>query len=101
MNYDDRQKFEHELIDRKLRWLLTSQTILFAALALVFNKGKPGDMDNDGKTFLTILLCILGLLTSTLTAIGVISAVIGKYRSYGDERKKDHRVQWGVRTRLT
>ena len=36
MNYDERQKFEHELIDRKLNWMLTSQTILFAALALIF-----------------------------------------------------------------
>jgi hypothetical protein len=30
-DYNHRQEFEHELIDRKTTWLLTTQAILFAA----------------------------------------------------------------------
>ena len=106
MNYDERQKFEHELIDRKLNWMLTSQTILFAALALIFGKD-----DGTDKPFLTIVVCSLGLATSALTATGVLFAVLGKRRNFRDELKKQkdnrplefeqNRVQWGVRTELT
>jgi hypothetical protein len=108
MNYDERQKFEHELIDRKLRWLLMSQTILFAALALVFSNGKTNDAD---KPFLTIFLSCLGLVTSALMTIGVLFAVLGKRRNYKDELRKQESnrpleykqnpIQWGVRTKLT
>ena len=37
--YEQRLQFEHELINRRLTWLLTSQRILFAALAFVLGKG--------------------------------------------------------------
>ena len=41
-SYDDRLKFEHDLINRRLTWLLTSQSILFAALAFVLGT-RAGD----------------------------------------------------------
>ena len=34
-DYNDRQQFEHQLIDRKTVWLLTTQGLLFAAYGVV------------------------------------------------------------------
>ena len=37
---DERLKFEHELINRRLTWLLSSQGIFFAALAIALNRNS-------------------------------------------------------------
>jgi hypothetical protein len=36
--YAERLKFEHELINRRVTWLLTSQSILFAAYGVALEK---------------------------------------------------------------
>jgi hypothetical protein len=36
-DHRDALQFEHELINRKVTWLLTSQTLLFAALGLTLD----------------------------------------------------------------
>ena len=107
MNYDERQVFEHELIDRRLTWLLTSQTILFAALAFTLEKNNC----EDDKAFFTIIISCLGIVISLLIFIGVWMGLRAKRQSFKDEKLKQMKkdplgyetdpVQWGVRTKIT
>ena len=38
--YAERLKFEHELINTRVTWLMASQSILFAAYGAAFNNPK-------------------------------------------------------------
>lgn len=40
--YTRRLEFEHELISRRIGWLLTSQTILLTAYGFVISNPNPG-----------------------------------------------------------
>jgi len=107
MTHDERQKFEHELIDRKLTWLLTSQTILFASLAFVL--GNEGSKDD--KFFFTLLISCLGIVISLLIFIGVLMGIRAKRKDFENEAEtkkinhpqeyERHPVQWGVDTKNT
>jgi len=41
-DYNDRQEFEHDVINRKTTWGLTGQTILFAAYGVTL-RSDPSD----------------------------------------------------------
>ncbi|HYF32582.1 MAG TPA: hypothetical protein VD993_15765 [Chitinophagaceae bacterium] len=104
MNYDERQTMEHELINRKLTWLLTSQSILFAAVAFAMEKIAHADT----RIIFVLVVSYLGVSISTLIFIGVLMCICAKYLSYRDERRKwkqtknnDTSVRWGVRTPIT
>lgn len=89
-SYDDRLKFEHDLINRRLTWLLTSQSILFAALAFVLGKNmldasETGSLERGD--FFDILAC-LGLSISLLIWIGVVMGITAKCTVWYDERIK-------------
>lgn len=87
-NYHNKLKFEHELINRRLTWLLTSQSILFAALAFVLGKDMVYDPQTGGldkSDFFEILAC-LGLNISLLTWIGVVMGIVAKCTGWYDER---------------
>jgi hypothetical protein len=107
--YLERQKFEHELINRHVTWLLTSQTILFAAYGLGLSSDRIIPKD---------FLCVVaysGLVSSFLLFIGISANVMAKGCSWRDYMViKDEfdgpsipaslnklRENWGVRTPIT
>jgi hypothetical protein len=112
--YSDRQKFEHELINRRITWLLTSQTILFAAYGLGASK------DNTVTPQFLKVVAWCGLLSSFFLFLGIVAGALAKCHSWGDylsldrlnnmgkqdqaivESKLDElRRKWGVRTWIT
>lgn len=111
--YLNKQQFEHDLINRRLTWLLTSQSILFAALALALGKDV---VENHRATFM-LILPLLGIVISAFTFLGVLMGVIAKYTNWQDELKaqqkrkeiavqngeefKEDPVDWGVRAWIT
>ncbi len=105
-NYNRRQEFEHELIDRKIRWMLTSQTILFTAYGLTLSSKIP-QADADRLQGVAILV---GSSSSLLTLIGVLMALLAKVYSwrqyqafFGDhppEPYRNMRLPWGANTRI-
>jgi hypothetical protein len=85
---------------------LSSQTILFAGLALVLGK----DSTANKKLFL-ITISSLGFIISVCIFISVLMTIIAKYQNFKDELDKQKKekpeayqkkpIQWGVRTRIT
>ena len=105
-DYSRRQEFEHTLIDRKTRWLLTAQTILFAAYGLTFsNDGAP-----EGREEFRFVVGCLGVAIAALGYYGVSRLVKSKRLSWEDYRAfftnahllpgplEGKELQWGVRT---
>jgi hypothetical protein len=114
-DYNDRQKFEHELIDRKTRWLATAQTILFAAYGITWK-----DPVADGaQAFRNIVACA-GIAVAVVTLVGVVTVIISKFLSWRDYKEfyesntcylprpfkvegenpkvEGEKLEWGVRT---
>jgi hypothetical protein len=71
-DYNARQEFEHELIDRKTTWWLTTQSILFAAYGLTVN---------DGATFRRVIAYV-GVATAIVTLFGVLFIIVSKFLSW-------------------
>lgn len=100
MEYDNRQKFEHELIHRRITWLLSTQSLLFAGAAIAIEK-QP----------FVIIISLVGIIISIFIFIGVISGIKAKRQNYLDELGKQQNenkssyesnpLQWGVRTDIT
>lgn len=95
--YEQRLQFEHELINRRLTWLLTSQSILFAALAFVIEKG---DMSPQQEAFSKIVP-VLGICISIAILIGVLMAIMAKTITWQDSKAKAGATNFGVRTWIT
>lgn len=91
-DYFERLKFEHELLNRRVTWLLASQTILFAAYGLT-----DKHIEND-KIIVEIIPCI-GLLLSISIFIGIIASIFAKTLTWLDNRTEH--PQFGVRTWIT
>ena len=109
-DYDKRQEFEHQLIDRKTTWLLTSQSILFAAYGVTLNATASGDLVSSFRR----VVAVAGLLIAVFTWVGVVALINSKrlsfreYREYFDDPAVDlpkplnrRALQWGVDTRNT
>ena len=112
--YDDRQKFEHELLNRKMTWLLTSQTVLFAAYGVTFGDAGEG----DGLESFRRMVTLTGILIAAVVLVGTAALLNSKrlswrsYRTYfGDPSEtpsapvrdlrgplKNTSLQWGVNT---
>jgi len=80
-DYNDEQKFEHELINRKTTWSLTTQGILFAAYGLTFS-GKVSQGVSEFRT----AIAVAGLVVAVLTFIGVTFLIRSKWISHTDYR---------------
>jgi len=107
--YSKRLKFEHDLINRRITWLLTSQTILFAAYGLGAKKDSI-----ISPNFLTVI-AISGLVSSLLLFVGIVANALAKHQSWQDylnvvkecdesqipEKLENLRKQWGVRSWIT
>ncbi len=94
--YDKQLSTEHELINRKLTWLLSSQSILFAALALVIS------MDLKLPQQFSKVIAILGILISSLIWVGVVMSIVAKVLIWKDYNKEPlNNVGLGVRNWIT
>ena len=91
--HEKRMHFEHDLINRRLSWLLTSQSILFAAMALAFSDKEP---TAQGEAFVKFIP-IMGAVISMSIFSGVLAGATAKYKIW----KKSESEQWGVRTSIT
>jgi hypothetical protein len=112
-DFNHRQEFEHELINRKTTWLLSTQGIFFAAFGVTL-RGGEGSVLGIADDFRT-LVSIAGLSIAALTMVGVLCIIRSKWISWqtyakfyasaampGTPSPFDRTdVQWGVRSRNT
>ena len=92
--YSSRLKFEHELINRRVTWLLTSQSILFAAYGVAL---KP-----PRALFFLQVVALTGATTAIIILVGILTSYIAKYYTWQDFRNSGNANEpFWVRTRLT
>lgn len=88
----ERLRFEHELINRRLTWLLSSQSILFAAYGIAL-----GAANQEIAGFFLKVTAISGIVIAGLILLGVVAGILAKRTVWKDSKKK----QFGVRTWIT
>jgi hypothetical protein len=113
--YSARQEFEHDLINRRVTWLLTFQGILFVAYGL----GRSNAHDLP-PTFSTVIASC-GVASGLAAFVGIFAAAWAKRQNWQDyvslakladvdddqcrtarqEKLDEFRREWGVRTRIT
>ena len=113
-DFNRRQEFEHELIDRKTNWLLTTEGLLFAAYGVSFEASETPSRFRSSVAW-------AGLLIAAITLVGVLAVMNSKRMSWGEyqrfygregsgelpqpfPRQRDGRgtpLAWGVRTSNT
>jgi hypothetical protein len=116
-DFNDRQKFEHELIDRKTDWLLTTEGLLFAAYGF---SSRALESTDDFRS----AVAGAGLAIAAITLIGVAALMNSKRISWRDYQRfyqekrggklppplphrrrwgdgRDRPLAWGVRTTNT
>jgi hypothetical protein len=76
-DYNHKQEFEHELINRKTTWSLTTQGILFAAYGVTFTATASSALSDFRSA-----VAIAGLVVAILTFIGVAFLITAKRISY-------------------
>lgn len=108
-DYNRRQEFEHQLIDRKTTWLLATQTILFAAYGLTLGTENA---NNSSQEFRDVIAWS-GVSIAAIVLIGVLALIISKFQSwrgcrtfFDEEAPRFYPLnrdglQWGVKTKLT
>jgi hypothetical protein len=103
-DFNHRQAFEHDLINRKTTWLLTTEGLLFTAYGLSSRGFESALRFHNAVAW-------AGLLIATITLIAVASLINSKrlsWREYRDyyERKESPKpprpfgptLAWGVNT---
>jgi len=90
---------EHELLNRRLTWLLSSQTILFAALA--FAMGNQTTLDRRHEFFF-LVVSILGIAISLCILFGIWQGIRAKRQLWKDYKTHtEPKEELGVRTEIT
>lgn len=109
-DHNHRQEFEHQLIDRKTTWLLTTQAILFAAYGVTFQSGAAESAATAEKLDeFRDVLSFCGVAVAGLLFISVLALLNSKFlswRRYERFYKKPDvrlpephdRLRWGVCT---
>lgn len=107
-DYNNRQEFEHDLINRKTTWWLAAQALLFAAYGVTLSV----DASQDAIHFRRVVAAS-GVALAAITLVGVLAVIGSKLMSWREyaaflnsevERAKlpqpmgRGRLQWGVRT---
>ena len=82
--YNYQLQLEHELINRKLTWLLSSQSILFASLA--FELGNV--VQQEQYRMISNIICLFGMSILLLIFIGVLTAVAAKLTTWKDYNRQ-------------
>lgn len=95
-DYLRRLGFEHELINRRIGWLLTSQSILLVAYGLTLGQKVPQAADQFQRS-----VPIVGLLVSYAVLCGVVAAVLAKRHIFLEYRKGNPSAKWGAETYVT
>ena len=92
--YWNRLDFEHELLNRRITWLLSSQALLFAAYGLTFT-------GNEAEQF-RAAIAWSGMIVAILILLGILAGLSAKLKVWLDYKYTYYRHQpWGVRTGLT
>ena len=94
-DYAERLKFEHELINRRVTWLLTSQTILFAAYGVA--------LDKCAAQWFLRTVAATGAAIAMLVFMGILAAFFAKYCTWQDFKKTPGNAseEFWVRTWIT
>ena len=91
--YSRRMQFEHELINRRLTWLLTAQSLLFAAYGVGLDKGHLSFLKTVAATGAAIAILVL---------IGTLAAFAAKFRTWQEFKAAGHPIEeFWVRTSIT
>jgi hypothetical protein len=106
-DHNHRQEFEHDLINRKTTWLLTTQALLFAAYGVTF----IGDRIDGMRIPFRNVVAYSGLAIAAIVVVGVCAVIISKflswkaYRAFFDSNPialpmplDQGKLQWGVHT---
>lgn len=100
--YAELLKFEHDLINRRITWLLSSQSLLFAAYALALQATeKSSDSWKAAVGWFLKTVAATGVCVASFVLIGIVASAIAKYCVWQDFRKVNPEEQWWVRTWLT
>ena len=94
--FHERERFEHDLINRRLTWLFTSQSVLFAAYGVATRAQK-----SDNPHAFLKMTAISGSVISSLILLGVIAAFIAKRTVWKEYQKTVPSAQFGVKTWIT
>jgi hypothetical protein len=81
-DYNSRQEFEHDLINRKTTWLLTTESILFAAFGLTFRAVA----DTTAVDAFRYIVAASGLLSALAIWRGVRCLITSKHLSWEQYR---------------
>lgn len=92
--YLERKHYEHELINRRLTWLLTSQSLLFAAYGLVFASNK---FEGQDLTKLTHIIALVGSVIAGIILLGIVAAIIASCYLWLDVQRTNPGERLGVR----
>jgi hypothetical protein len=92
-DYSARLKFEHELINRRVTWLLTSQSILFAAYGVALKAPAPWFLRT---------VAVTGGAISVFIFVGILAAFAAKYCTWRDFKNSGNPTEpFWVRTSIT
>src|ERR1700716_677265 len=96
--FTERERFEHELINRRLTWLLTSQSLLFAAFGVALRAEKLTEFT---KVFLRATT-LTGISIAAFIWIGVVAGIFAKVTAWRDyKRDHDAKAQLCLRNWIT
>jgi hypothetical protein len=96
-DYNTRQRFEHDLLNRKTTWMLTTEGLLFAAVGI---GDGPGELDGLNRT-----IAWSGLFLAVIVLIGACALIRSKWRSHKEYEAIFRRMElsgppfsWGAGT---
>jgi len=94
--FEERARFEHQLLNTRVTWLLSSQTILFAAYGLSISEYDKGTLFRE-------VIPLVGIVLSGIILIGIVAAFLAKIIAWEDlKRIKGYENEpIGVRTWIT
>ena len=98
-------EFEHKLINNRMTWLLTSQSLLFTAFALASTKA-PNELASteplNDLGFLLNTIPLVGASVSIIILVGIIASYLGKFKARKIyQQESGEKVPVGVNTSIT
>jgi len=83
--YDKHCRFEDQLINYRLTWLLASEALLFAGFGAIMSSDKVG---TDKIDYVTSVFIFVGLWLAGLTFVSVLAAVVANLVYYCKLKKE-------------
>src|SRR5256885_1056039 len=91
--FDEHCKFEDELINNRLTWLLASESLLFAGYGVILTSDK---VDPAKIKLWTAPFLVVGLALSGLIFLSILAAVFANVHNWRKLKKKKSTVSLGV-----